>query len=134
MLKENVAEHYSDISFHSRLFDINEFLYKAYNGKFPHAMASVIKVKIEPHHKSDMVINEAIVIKCLAPMIDDHAVLKRLYKHQIAGEEEFDEAVDLIWYFKSLGNQEYEIITSDYWINNADFTSSETEVKIDIEE
>lgn len=134
MLKENVAEHYSDISFHSRLFDINVFLYKAYNGKFPHAKASVIKIKIEPHHKSDIVIDEAIVIKCLAPMIDDHAVLKRLYKNQITGEEEFDEATDLIWYLKPLGNDEYEIITSDYWINNNDFTSSEIEVKLDLEE
>ena len=134
MLKENVAEHYSDISFHSRLFDINELLYKAYNGKFPHAKASVIKVKLTPHHDSDIIVNEAILLKCLAPIIDDHAVLKRLYKNQLSGLEEFDEACDIIWYFKSLGNNEYEIITSDYWINNQDFTSSDVEVKLDLEE
>jgi len=134
MLKENVAEHYSDISFHSRLFDINELLYKAYNGKFPHAKASVIKVKLVPHHKTDILMDEAIALKCLAPIITDHAVLKRLYKNQLAGEEEFDEAVDIIWYFKALENDQYEIITSDYWINNADFTASEMEVTIEIEE
>lgn len=134
MLKENVAEHYSDISFHSRLFDINEFLYKAYNGKFPHAKASVVKVKIVPHHKSDIIMDESLVLRCLAPIIDDHAVIKRLYKNQLIGEEVFDEAADIIWYFKDLGNDEYQIITSDYWINNQDFTASEIEVKIDTEE
>lgn len=134
MLKENVAEHYSDISFHSRLFDINEFLYKAYNGKFPHAKASVVKVKIVPYHKSDIIMDESLVLRCLAPIIDDHAVIKRLYKNQLIGEEVFDEAADIIWYFKDLGNDEYQIITSDYWINNQDFTASEIEVKIDTEE
>lgn len=134
MLKENVAEHYSDISFHSRLFDLNEFLYKAYNGKFPHAKASVVKVKIVPHHKSDIIMDESLVLRCLAPIIDDHAVIKRLYKNQLIGEEVFDEAADIIWYFKDLGNDEYQIITSDYWINNQDFTASEIEVKIDTEE
>lgn len=134
MLKENVAEHYSDISFHSRLFDINEFLYKAYNGKFPHAKASVVKVKIVPHHKSDIIMDESLVLRCLAPIIDDHAVIKRLYKNQLIGEEVFDEAADITWYFKDLGNDEYQIITSDYWINNQDFTASEIEVKIDTEE
>jgi predicted nucleic acid-binding protein len=134
MLKENVAEHYSDISFHSRLFDINELLFKAYNGKFPHAKASVIKVQLVPHHKTDIEVDEAIALKCLAPIINDHAVIKRLYKNQLAGEEEFDEAADIIWYFKALENDQYEIITSDYWINDADFTASEKEVKIELEE
>ncbi|WP_292900891.1 hypothetical protein [Nonlabens sp.] len=134
MLKENVAEHYSDISFHSRLFDINELLYKAYNGKFPHAKASVIKVQLVPHHKTDMVVDEAIALKCLAPIINDHSVMKRLYNNQLAGKEEFVEAAAIIWYFKTLENDEYEIITSHYWINDAAFTALKKEVNIEIED
>jgi hypothetical protein len=134
MLKENVAEHYSDISFHSRLFDINVLLYQAYNGKFPNAKASVIQLSITPQQESDIIIDEKLVLKCLAPIIDDHAIIKRLYKNQFLGEEEFQEATAIIWYFKTLKNDQYEIITSDYWINKNHFIASETDVNIEIEE
>jgi hypothetical protein len=134
MLKENVAEHYSDISFHSQLFDINVFLHKAYNGKFPLAKASVIRISITPKHETEIVIDKKMALKCIAPIIDDHAILKRLYINQLLGEEEFHEAAAIIWYFKVLENNEYEIITSDYWINNNHFTASEADVHIEIEE
>jgi hypothetical protein len=134
MLKENVAEHYSDISFHSNLFDINVLLHKAYNGKFPHAKASVIRLSIKPQQETDIVIDRKIVLKCLAPIIDDHAIIKRLYINQFLGEEEFQEATAIIWYFKALENDQYEIITSDYWINKNHFTASEADVNIEIQE
>lgn len=133
MLKENVAEHYSDISFHSRLFDINELLYKAYNGKFPLAQASVITIKIEPTQETETDIDKAIALKCLAPLINDHAIIKRLYKDQIAGEIPFPEANELLWYFKPLKNDVYEIITSNYWINKDDFILNHQEVNIELE-
>jgi hypothetical protein len=79
-------------------------------------------------------VDEAIALRAIAPIIDDHAVFKRLYKDQLLGEEEFDEASDIIWYFKSLGDHKYEIITSDYWINDADFTASEADVNVSVEE
>lgn len=134
MLKENVAEHYSDISFHSRLFDINVLLYKAFNGMFPHAQASVITLEIIPHHDSTVIVDEAIVLRVLAPLIDDHAVFKRLYKDQLAGEDEFEEAQHIVWYFKNIGENRYEIITSDYWINNADFIASTADVNVSVED
>jgi hypothetical protein len=134
MLKENVAEHYSDISFHSRLFDINQLLYKAYNGKFPYAQASVIKVKIEPtQNNGNTAIDKTIALKCLAALIDEHTIIKRLYKDQIAGQITFPEANDLLWYLKPLKNDVYEIITSNYWINNNDFILNHQEVNIALE-
>ncbi len=134
MLKENVAEHYSDISFHSRLFDINVFLYKAYNGKFPHARASVIKLKIVPLKESSHEIDEALILRATAQLIDDHAIFKRLYTKQLSGEETFEEANDIIWYMKNLGDNIYEIVTSDYWINASSFKASSTTVDIEMDE
>ncbi|WP_124979702.1 hypothetical protein [Nonlabens xiamenensis] len=134
MLKENVAEHYSDISFHARLFDINVLLYKAYNGKFPHAKASVIHLDIQPHHDSSVVIDEAIALRAVAPLIDEHATFKRLFKDQLVGEKAFEEASDIIWYFRALDNHQYELITSDYWINKADFTTDEADVNVSVED
>jgi hypothetical protein len=134
MLKENVAEHYSDISFHSRLFDINVFLYKAYNGKFPHARASVIKLKIVPVKENVEHIDEALILRATAQLIDDHAIFKRLYINQLTGDKTFEEASDIIWYMKSLGEDLYEVITSDYWINESSFMTSTATVEIKFDE
>ena len=133
MLKENVAEHYSDISFHARLFDINVFLYKAYNGKFPHAKASVITLKIIPHHDTDVSINKSIALRALATLIDDHAQFKRIFASQLAGEQAFDEAQDIAWYFKDLGEDRYQITTSDYWISPNAFTQESADVNLSLE-
>ncbi|SCX96808.1 hypothetical protein SAMN05192588_0485 [Nonlabens sp. Hel1_33_55] len=134
MLKENVAEKHSDISLHSRLFDVNEFLYKAYNGKFPHAKATVIQFTAKPLKENTQELKEDDVLRMLCTGIDPHAIVQRLYKDQISGEEEFPEAEDILWYFEKTGDHSYQIITSDYWINNEDFIKGEFEAKLIIEE
>ena len=134
MLKENVAEKHSDISLHSRLFDVNEFLYKAYNGKFPHAKATVIQFTAKPLKENTQELKEDDVLRMLCAGIDPHAIVQRLYKDQICGEEEFPEAEDILWYFEKTGDHSYQIITSDYWINNEDFIKGEFEAKLIVEE
>lgn len=131
MLKENVAEKHSDIALHSRLFDVNEFLYKAYNGKFPHAQASVITFTAIAATDTDIKIDQAAALRLLSPGIDPHAILQRLFKDQICGSEEFDEASDIVWYFKSTGTNQYELITSNYWINKDDFIAGSFDAQLD---
>ena len=130
MLKEKVSEKYSDISLHSRLFDVNEFLYKAYNGKFPHAQASVIQFTAVPKKPNDEAIDKADALRLLSAAIDPHAIIARLYKDQIAGEEDFPEAESIAWYFDKTAEHSYQLITSDYWINNEDFISGEFEATL----
>ena len=127
MLKENVAEHYSDISFHSRLFDVNVFLYKAFNGKFPRARASVIKFKATCRHPEASTLDKADALRLLSSGMDGHTVFKRLYKKQISGEEEFEEAEHIAWYFEHLGDNIYQLITSDYWISEDEMIANEFE-------
>jgi hypothetical protein len=134
MLKENVAEHYSDISFHSRLFDVNEFLYKAYNGKFPHAKASVIQFTATPDKESDIEIDAVAALRLLSPGINPHALLKRLFKDQIEGSEEFEEAQDIVWYFEKTGGHSYQLTTSDYWINSEDLITNTWETTLETDQ
>ncbi|PRP66827.1 hypothetical protein [Nonlabens agnitus] len=134
MLKENVAEKHSDISLHSRLFDVNVFLYKAYNGKFPHAKASVIQFSAVSDAPVDYEIDKAAALRLLSPGINSHAILQRLFKDQISGEVAFEEANDIVWYFKKLSDQKYELITSDYWINKDDIIASSFEAQLDMDE
>jgi len=42
MLSEKVAEQYAEPAYHFDLFNINQFLRKAYNGKFPDTEATII--------------------------------------------------------------------------------------------
>jgi len=130
MLKENVSEKYSDIALHSRLFDVNEFLYKAYNGKFPHAKASVIQFTATPKTDTDIAIDEAAALRLLSPGIDPHAILQRLFKDQIEGKEEIEEAQHIAWYFKPLTDHQYELITSNYWISEDEVISGEFEADL----
>jgi hypothetical protein len=130
MLKENVAEKHSDISLHSRLFDVNEFLYKAYNGKFPHAKASVIKFTATTTSKEATELDKTAALRLLSAAIDPHSILQRLFKDQISGEEEFPEADDIAWYFDKTGDHSYQLITSDYWISSDELTQSEFEATL----
>ncbi len=132
MLKENVAEHYSDISYHSRFFDINNLLYKAFNGKFPHAKATVIIATIETATDEPEPLDAALFLRCIAPLIDGHALFKRLFENQISGEEPFDDASNIAWYLEETGKNTYKMTTSDYWIANADFVTMEMDVVVDI--
>ncbi len=46
MLEDKVCEEYPDISLHAALFHINQLLFKAFNGKFPNAKASIIEFSL----------------------------------------------------------------------------------------
>jgi hypothetical protein len=45
MLRVKVSENYTDIRLHHDLFNINQLLYKAYNGKFPQAWVNIVEFK-----------------------------------------------------------------------------------------
>ncbi len=49
MLIDKISEEYADISLHHQLFNINQLLYKAYNGTFPNAKATIVDFEIQPN-------------------------------------------------------------------------------------
>mgnify|MGYP000650380907 CR=1 FL=1 len=48
MFLDKVCEEYPEIGLHSTLFHINQLLFKAYNGTFPNAKATIIKCGFTP--------------------------------------------------------------------------------------
>ena len=64
MLTEKVAEQYVEPAFHYDLFNINQLLRKAYNGKFPDTEAIIISVSFQGIDL-DAEINKEILIKSL---------------------------------------------------------------------
>lgn len=64
-------------------------------------------------------------IKSISKGLSDKSPLIRLFGDQLNGKELFCEAEKAIWELHNNGQNEYTIITSDYWINSEDIIEYE---------
>ncbi|WP_297696304.1 hypothetical protein [uncultured Eudoraea sp.] len=125
MLNEKLWEEYADLSLHEELFNVNQLLYEAFNGKFPHPEAIKFVVKITAKDKNAFTVfngsTEAALIRLLVAGMPENTLIYRLFEEQVDGEE-FKEAIDIIWQFKLEHSSDNEIlmevISSDYWFHD----------------
>jgi len=130
MTEEKVAEHYADPYFHYDLFNINQLLFKAYNGTFPNTEASIIVVELTDVDGSPVDATKEILTKALSESLSDRSIIKRLYEAQMVGDADFGDADKILWLFNEKGENTYEIITSRYWIDKEDIQNGEYEATI----
>ncbi len=130
MLREKVSENYSDISLHKGLFEVNQLLFKAYNGKFPLTHANVITFELKPEDNTSVEVSKEIVVRALSAGLKESNLIHRLFEDPLQGKIAFPEAELILWELKTLGDNQYEIITSEKWIEKADFKSAEFEAKV----
>ena len=130
MLVDKISEEYPRIELHQTLFNVNQFLYKAFNGKFPSAKATIVDFEITPKANAEKNITKEIVLKCFAKNLDSHNVIIRLFGHQLDANEAFEEANDVIWELQK-NVDSYRLITSEYFMSKEEFLSPEFEAKID---
>ena len=126
MLMDKISEEYSDISLHHELFKINQLLYHAYDGTFPSAKATIIDFEITPNEN----ITKEVVLKVLAHTLANNNIIKRLFAEQIAGNEAFEEAENIVWELNSNEGNSYRMITSEYWISRDEFKEAEFDAAI----
>ena len=126
MLQDKISEEYPDISLHQELFNINQLLYKAYNGTFPNAKATIIEFEISP----DKDVSKEIILKAFDKTLAEGNVIKRLFGNQLAGKEAFDEAESIIWDLTATGNSSYTLTTSEYWMSRDEFKDAEFDVTV----
>ncbi|MDP5105159.1 MAG: hypothetical protein NWQ31_03195 [Polaribacter sp.] len=131
MLVDKISEEYPVIGLHKTLFNINQLLYKAFNGKFPNTKATIVDFEITPLKNADKEITKEIVLKSITQNLDASNLIKRLFANQLSAEEEFDEANDVIWQLDKNENI-YQMITSEYWMSRDEFLSDEFEAEIEI--
>ena len=130
MLLDKISEEYPEISLHKDLFSINQLLYKAYNGKFLNTEATIVDFEITPFKNADKTITKEIVLKCFSQNLTKSNVVNRLFGNQVLAKEAFEEANDVIWDLQKNDNQ-YKMITSDYWMGKNEFLSGDFEAAID---
>jgi len=124
MLLDKISEEYPDISLHATLFHINQLLYKAFNGKFPSAKATQINLSINPEEEAPAFTKEDI-LHLLDNGLAEGNLIKRLFSEQMAGTKPFPEAENILWELKATGNNNYQILTSDYWLGKQDIVAGE---------
>jgi hypothetical protein len=127
MLREKVSENYSDISIHKTLFNINQLLFKAYNGKFPNAKANIVEFEIKEAQNDGTEITKEITLKALRIGLSESNLINRLFKEQLESDTPFPEAEGIIWDLQPKGNGVYRMTTSEKWLSKEDFTNLEYE-------
>ena len=127
MLREKVSENYSDIAIHKDLFEVNQLLYKAYNGKFPYTRANVLSFSMQQTAGDVQEISKEIVLQAISQGLSDSNLINRLFREQLDGNTPFPEAGSIIWKLHHHGGDDYSITTSEKWIAPEEFTSQEFE-------
>lgn len=128
MLLDKVCEEYPEIGLHSTLFHINQLLYKAYNGTFPNAKATVMKFSITPSEgESEKELTKENVLKLLNNGLSDSNLIKRLFDLPMNENAPFPEADDIIWDLTTTNKVDYVLTTSEYWLSKDDIIASEFE-------
>lgn len=128
MVLDKISEEYSDISLHHELFNINQFLFKAYNGTFPSAKATIVEFEITPNKE----VSKEVILKVLDKTLANNNIIKRLYSEQLAGNEAFEAAEDIVWELKATGDNSYIMTTSEYWISRDEFKDAEFDAEITV--
>jgi len=136
MSKDKVAEEYPEPALHFDLFNINQLLFKGYNGTFPNTEASIITLEIDQMEGKKAEITSEILIKALSDGLKDNNLIKRLFDEQLNGNEPFTDAEKTIWKINLLEDNQYQLITSTYWVDQEEFIASEynSEIKFHQEE
>lgn len=131
MLLDKVCEEYPEISLHADLFKINQFLYKAYNGKFPNASATIIECEVSSDDENADLTNKELFLRILVNGITDNNLIKRLFTEQLEENKAFPEANDILWELEKLGKNRFKVVTSEYWISKSDIESDIFEAELE---
>ena len=127
MLIDKVCEEYPEIHMQGTLFNVNQLLFKAYNGKFPNAKASVVHFSMTPTDGEIQKLTSQNILKLLNNGLSDRNLIKRLFESQISQNIPFPEAESIIWELTTEDDVNYNLVTSENWINKDDVTASEFE-------
>ena len=125
MLIDKVCEEYPEIHLHVAFFQINQLLYKAFNGKFPNAKASVVEFSVTPEDETKAeVLSKAAILRILHAGFSERNVIKRLFEEQLTTDSDFDESEHIVWRLTTSDTINYQLITSENWLDRDDFAAT----------
>ena len=122
MADDNEAEGNPDIALHYALFNINQLLYSAFNGIFPSAKATKVEFELSFKEDLNITVSKELALKAVCKGLIDNSPILRLFDDQLNGKEPFSDAEKIVWELHNSGENQFTMITSDYWINKEDFS------------
>ena len=128
MLLDKVCEEYPVIKLHARLFHCNQMLHHAFNGKFPNAKALVVKCKITGQEKE--VLTKEQFLKIMNNGLAEATLIKRLFDEPQTTEAPFPDAEGIVWELNTVDHENYEMMTSEYWMERNDIIAGEFEGEV----
>lgn len=128
MLIDKVCEEYPEIGLHAALYNTNQLLFKAYNGKFPNAKATIVECSITPSEgEAEKALSKENVLKLFSKGLSDSNIINRLFDQQMHENTPFPEAEDILWDLSTTDNINYTMNTSENWVKKEDFIDWEFE-------
>ena len=131
MLIDKVCEEYPEIHMQGTLFHVNQLLFKAYNGKFPNAKASVVHFSMTPIDDEVQKLTAENILKLLNNGLSDRNLIKRLFESQMSQNIPFPEAEGIVWELTTEDDVNYSLVTSENWLNKEDITEYEFEAVLE---
>lgn len=125
MTADKVAEEYPEPSLHFDLFNINQLLYKAYNGTFPNTEATLQEFEVLEDDGMSIGVDREILAKIIAGGLKENSLVKRLYADQLDGTAPFEDAHKFIWTIDNPEKNKYKILTSRYWMDEGDVATAD---------
>lgn len=119
---ERLWEEYPEPRHHANFFRVGSLLYAAFNGGHPKPDGRRLVVQVAAKGEgADLLQNPdpALVLRLLAPAMDGHALLHRLYEDELNGAS-FPAAANLLYRIapRKLDDGSYELTidSTDYWL------------------
>jgi len=126
MLLDKISEEYPNIALHYMLFNINQLLFKAFNGVFPNTKATILDFTIS-NNESNIEFTEAQLLKILYNGLSPRNLLVRLFEQQLTTDVDFPDAESIIWELVTKDQSHFRLITSEYWLSREDIVLNEFE-------
>ena len=132
MLLDKISEEYPNIGLHYKLFNINQLLFKAFNGTFLNTKATLLKFTIS-NDQDNSELTKSQVLKIVSKGLSPSNLILRLFEDQLNATEEFLDAENIIWELITSDNINFELITSEYWLSRDDIAFTEFEAVVEAE-
>ena len=133
MLLDKISEEYPEISLHYALYNINQLLFKAFNGTFLNTKATLIEFAVNSDN-SETPINKAGILRLLHHGLSPNNLLVRMFETQLTTNVDFPDAENIVWELKTTDQGNYQLITSEYWLSRDDVVQGEFEGDIEAAE
>ena len=131
MLLDKISEEYPNISLHHILYNINQMLFKAFNGTFPNTKATLLDFTIS--NDANTPLTKAAILRLLHNGLSPNNLLVRMFETQLTTNVDFPDAENIIWELRTKDNSNFQLVTSEYWLSREDVVSGEFDGSADEE-